>query len=163
MDRRSLFKHAVALFGIPSDLVGSALLAQAVVIPEPTSAPGPVPGTSPATPAWLEDWLRLPMRPVVDERDLEGCEDCRVRNLASRILARPGGDPLVFRYLGGSEPGRERSVLTVLLFRKFDPAVTNVDTESIEVASATIYLLAHCQIRGSARTFRLDRMELVLG
>ena len=164
MNRRLLFKHAVALFGIPAGLSGSASTEEAILLPRLGLASGPAPSGSVAPPPWLAEWLRLPMLPVVSEADLEGCHDQHVLNVASRIRAGfGGGEALVFRYHGGSEPGRVRSVLPVLLFRKFDPAGSDGGTKPLVTTPGPIYLLAHCRIREAARTFRLDRMALVPG
>ncbi|MCB1203723.1 MAG: hypothetical protein KDN18_05655 [Verrucomicrobiae bacterium] len=155
MNRRAIFKNLVALLGLPSGLAGGALSAPAT---SPAHYQAKANASGSTSQPWLEEWFRLPMQPVISPRDLESCRDERVRDLAKTILAHPGGGvPLVFHYHGGSDPGSLRSVFPVLLFRKFDPDLPA--SEGIEdVASDPIYLLAHCQVRGAARTFRLDRM-----
>lgn len=164
LNRRALFKHAVALFGIPSGLSEIASQEEAIFLSRPSYASAPAPFELPVTSPWLEEWLRLPLLPVVSDADLEACHDPQVLGVASRIREGFGrGEALVFHYHGGSEPGMVRSVLPVLLFRKFDPAVYVSFTKPVETTSGPIYLLAHCQTRKSARTFRLDRMELILG
>lgn len=154
MNRRSVFHHALALFGIPSGLAANALSAPSVA-----PRPGPVPGSPPAPPPWLEEWLRLPLRPVIHPDELGSGVHPRVRQLASRILAGTnGGGPLTFRYHGGSDPGGVRSVHPVLLFRKFDPADPAPEPADRRAAKP-LYLLAHCRTRGAARTFRVERIE----
>lgn len=115
-------------------------------------------------PAWLEDWLRLPMQPLVSAGDVESRVSPQIREIAMRILACPGGsEPFGFRYHGGSDPGMARSVLPVLLFRKIGPGASAPFHESRDgvAASPPIYLLARCLSRGAVRTFRLDRIEFL--
>lgn len=160
MNRRLLFKQAFALFGIPSGHVGFASPVT-IGLPDPNSEPVPDVGAGP--PFWLEAWLRLPMQPVIAEADLgDGC-DRRVRETALKLLTRSGGvAPTILRYFGGIEPGRKRSVLPVLLFRKIAADASAGETESADASAAgPLYLLAHCLTRAEARVFRLDRIELI--
>ena len=155
MDRRALFQFVAALFGIPLGAAEDSSMEPAALPLDLAPAPG---GGGPLPPSWLEEWLRLPMQPLIRPADLADCRDERVRNLAETILSHPaGGVPLVFHYDGGSDPGSLRSVLPVLLFRKFDPDLP-ASERTAEAASRPIYLLAHCQVRRAPRTFRLDRM-----
>jgi hypothetical protein len=92
-------------------------------------------------------------------------EDPHQRDLGEVILRHIGeGIPISFRYAGGSEPGAVRTVLPTLLFSPDlcpyrmcyeDP------TELPDPSETPIYLLGWCQTRQAARTFRLDRMEIV--
>jgi hypothetical protein len=161
MNRRSLFKNALALFGIPSAFFPNAASGHAIGLPDlgPPTDPGIT--DSPMPPAWLENWLRLPMQPILSAGDLGVGVHPPIRDVATSILSCPkGGKPLRFRYRGGTDPGSPRSVLPVLLFRKIDPAAPVSDSDDGAKPLAPLYLLAHCLTRGEARTFRLDRIEM---
>lgn len=161
MNRRSLFKNALALFGIPSTLGPSVALGHAIGLPDPGRPTDPGLTDSPIPPAWLEDWLRLPMQPILSAGDLGVGVHPAIRNVATSILSRPkDGKLLRFRYRGGTDPGSPRSVLPVLLFRKIDPAGPARDSDDGAKPLTPLYLLAHCLTRGEARTFRLDRIEM---
>ena len=104
-------------------------------------------------PEWLTEWLRLPRIPVLAE-DLPEIPDSHERELVTQILQRiRSGNPLNFQYFGGSEPGKTRQVLPVLLF------TTAVDDLPCGVGEPNpMYLLAWCLLRNAPRTFRLDRI-----
>lgn len=161
MDRRTLLHHTLAALGISPALAGAANLSPSPGHCPPAAPSGTVAGAGTASgspsPSWLEAWLRLPMQPVISESDLGADLDHRCRKTALGILRGLGqGETLRFRYFGGSEPGSTRAVLPTLLFRKLDPDLADSDAAS----QGPLYLLAHCQTRSAARTFRLDRMEL---
>ena len=114
------------------------------------------PGESPVLPEntdpeWLMEWMRLPRLAVLAE-DLPGIPDPCERELATQILQRiRAGGPFSFQYFGGSEPGKTRDVLPVLLF------TTALDDMPCGVGDPNpIYLLAWCQSRNAPRTPRLD-------
>jgi predicted DNA-binding transcriptional regulator YafY len=74
------------------------------------------------------------------------------------------GRPFTFLYHGGSDPGAFRTVLPTLLFSPdFCPYRMCYEdpTELPDPSEVPIYLLGWCQTRQAARTFRLDRMEMV--
>lgn len=104
-------------------------------------------------PEWLTEWLRLPRMPVLAE-DLPAIPGPHERELANQILQRiRSGTSLNFQYFGGSEPGKTRQVLPVLLF------TTVIDGLRWEMGEPNpIYLLAWCLFRNAPRTFRLDRI-----
>jgi hypothetical protein len=161
MNRRTLLQHTLALLGLPPALAGAAIRSPSPGDLLPDAPAGTVAGFGPASgsppPSWLQAWLRLPMRPVLGEGDLDADLDHRSWETALGILTCLGrGETLRFRYCGGSEPGSPRAVLPVLLFRKFDPDLADSDAAN----RGPLYLLAHCQTRSAARTFRLDRIEL---
>lgn len=91
--------------------------------------------------------------PVLAE-DLPEIPDSHERELATHILQQiRTGNSLNFQYFGGSEPGKTRQVLPVLLF------TTAVDDLPCGVGDPNpIYLLAWCLLRNAPRTFRLDRI-----
>ncbi len=78
------------------------------------------------------------------------------RNRVALILVSIGlGEPFQFQHLGGSEPGRVRRVLPVLLF------TTSLGDTACGVGTLNpIYLLGWCLPRRAARTFRLDCMQV---
>ncbi len=96
----------------------------------------------------------MPRLPLLAD-DLPEIADPRERVLATQVLQRIGsGNSFDFQYFGGSEPGKSRQVLPVLLF------TTAVDDMPCGVGDPNpIYLLAWCQSRNAPRTFRLDRMD----
>lgn len=120
------------------------------------SPPKPVPflpANDPPDPEWLQEWLRLPRLPVVSV-DLPQIADPQERDLAALILQRiRSGRPFDFQYFGGSEPGKLRCVLPVLVF------TTALDDLPCDAGDPNpLYLLGWCQSRNAPRTFRLDRM-----
>jgi len=120
-------------------------------------APKPVqslPAYDTPDPEWLQQWLRLPRLPLISA-DLEQIGDPQERDLAALILQRiRSGIPFDFRYFGGSEPGKLRRVLPVLVF------TTAPDDLPCGAGDPNpLYLLAWCQSRNAPRTFRLHRMQ----
>jgi len=157
MHRRSFFQQFLVIIGLSPWADGIAAVDGS--IPDPCEVPPS--GRIPSPQTWLEEWRRLPQQPLVREHDWQDCPDARVREMASRIHAGMGaGERLCFRYFGGSEPGALRSVLPVLLFRKFE--TDEVEGVVAPGPDAPIYLLAYCRTRGAARIFRVDRMEAML-
>lgn len=114
------------------------------------------PPVATSDPEWLSEWMRLPRLPLIPD-DFAVIPDLEERSLVALILVSIGlGEPFQFQYLGGSEPGKHRRVLPVLLF------TTSRDGEFFGMGTPNrIYLLGWCQTRQAARTFRLDRMEMV--
>jgi len=107
-------------------------------------------------PEWLTAWLRLPRFPVLCD-DLPRIAEPHERDLAARILRGiRSGAPLDFHYLGGSEPGKSRQVLPVLIF------TTSLDSSpsDSEGPKKPLYLLAWCLVRNAPRTFRFDRIQI---
>ena len=102
----------------------------------------------------MKKWLSLPRLPVIWD-DLPRIHDPHQRDLAAMILERiHSGKPIEFHYFGGSEPGKLRQVLPVMVF------TTAADfMPSGAGDSNPLYLLAWCQIRNAPRTFRLNRMQ----
>jgi predicted DNA-binding transcriptional regulator YafY len=92
--------------------------------------------------------------PVLSD-DLPQILEPRERDLAALILQRiRSGNSFDFHYFSGSEPGKLRKVLPVLLFTTaLDGMPSGVGTPN------PIYLLAWCQLRNAPRTFSLNRME----
>lgn len=120
-----------------------------------TVARAPAPSAAATDPEWLQEWLRLPRLPLLQE-DFSVIPNLEERSLVALILVSIGlGEPFEFQYFGGSEPGTSRRVLPVMLFTtELDDMVCGVGTPN------PIYLLAWCQGRQAPRTFRLDRMCL---
>ena len=121
--------------------------------PPQKSAPFPFSNDTP-DPEWLREWLRLPRLPVTSE-DLPEIADPQERELVTLILQQiRSGNPLDFHYFGGSEPGKLRRVLPVLVF------TTALDDMPCGAGDPNpFYLLAWCQSRSAPRTFRLSRMQ----
>lgn len=115
-------------------------------VPFPSSTDTPVP-------EWLLEWLRLPRLPVVSA-DLPQIAHPQERDLAALILQRiRSGSAFDFHYFSGSEPGKLRRVLPVLVF------TTALDDLPCGAGDPNqLYLLAWCQSRNAPRTFRLDRI-----
>ncbi len=115
-------------------------------------------------PDWLLKWRETPKMEVF-ARDLHLIKDSRQRETALAILIHiRTGTPLTFIYHGGSDPGLTRNVLPTWLFF---PDVSNhhesrdgITSDRPEPEDSPIYLLAWCLARNSARTFRLDRIQL---
>lgn len=101
----------------------------------------------------LAEWLRLPLRPILDPGILPPADQKTAGLLLGLI---PLGQSFGFTYHGGSDPGTRRSVLPVLLFQKFDP-----ELPVTEPRESPAYLLAFCQTRNAPRIFRLDRIQTV--
>ena len=123
--------------------------------PAPKPVPFP-PSNDTPDPEWLQEWLRLPRLPVVSA-DLPLIADPQERDLVALILQRiRSGSPFDFRYFGGSEPGKLRRVLPVLVF------TTALGDQPCGAGDPNpLYLLAWCQYRNAPRTFRLDLMNSV--
>jgi predicted DNA-binding transcriptional regulator YafY len=115
-------------------------------------------------PDWLREWREIPKLEIF-AKDLPADDDPPQRALGDVILRHIGeGRPFTFLYHGGSEPGAVRTVLPTLLFAPdFCPyRMCYEDPTELPAPSETpIYLLGWCQTRHAARTFRLDRMEMV--
>jgi hypothetical protein len=115
-------------------------------------------------PDWLREWREIPKLEIF-AKDLPDHDDPPQRALGDVILRHIGeGRPFTFRYTGGSEPGAVRTVLPTLLFSPdFCPyRMCYEDPTELPAPSETpIYLLGWCQTRQAARTFRLNRMEMV--
>lgn len=95
----------------------------------------------------------MPRLPVVSA-DLPQIGDPQERALAALILQHiRSGSAYDFYYFGGSEPGKFRRVLPVLVF------TTALDDLPCGAGDPNpLYLLAWCQYRDAPRTFRLDRI-----
>lgn len=105
-------------------------------------------------PEWLQEWQRLPRLPVISA-DLPQIANPQESHLAALILQRiRSGSPFDFHYFGGSEPGKLRRVLPVLVF---STAVDDVPYG--EGVPNPTYLLAWCLTRSAPRTFCLDRIS----
>jgi hypothetical protein len=121
----------------------------------PPDTPTRIPLTSATIdPEWLKEWMRLPRQPLFLE-DLSMVPDLNERGLLALIMVSIGlGEPFQFYYFGGSEPGKSRRVLPVMVF------TTALEGVSCGVGTLNpIYLLAWCQVRRAPRTFRVDRVR----
>jgi predicted DNA-binding transcriptional regulator YafY len=151
MIRRTFFELLSGAF-FPRPIWHSAHLGE-------TLPPNPVAKATAASvtidPEWLREWLRLPRLPLLTE-DFSVIPNLKERSLVALILVSIGlGEPFQFQYFGGSEPGKSRRVLPVMLF------TTRLDDVSCGVGTPNpIYLLGWCQTRQAARTFRLDRIRV---
>jgi hypothetical protein len=151
MIRRTFFELLSGAF-LPRPILISTSLRKSTLpcfdygVPAPSEKPDP---------EWLTEWMRLPRLPWLAD-DLPEIPDPRESELAAQILQRiRSGASFDFQYFGGSEPGKSRQVLPVLLF------TTAVDDMPCGVGDPNpIYLLAWCQSRNAPRTFRLDRMGI---
>jgi hypothetical protein len=161
MIRRSFFQSLAAAL-LPQPVLAAAKAMQPGC--EPTARALHIP-TPILNPEWLHEWRELPKLEIFS-KDLPDHEDPHQRDLGEVILRHIGeGRPFTFRYVGGSEPGAVRTVLPTLLFspdylsyyefRVDDPGDIPYGPQM------PIYLLGWCQTRYAARTFRLDRMEIV--
>ncbi len=112
----------------------------------------------------LQEWREVPKQEIFAE-NLPYHESPHQRDLGEIILRHiADGAPFSFRYTGGSEPGAVRTVLPTLLFSPdFCPYRMCYEdpTELPEPNQTPIYLLGWCQTRQAARTFRLDRIQLL--
>jgi hypothetical protein len=113
----------------------------------------------------LDEWLRLPMLPIIDEHGLiqvSEPERPTARRLLGTLLSNERATD--FHYLGGSEPGFWRRVLPILLFQKIEPEEPPLPDAQYAPWDPNdlipTYLLAWCTRRQSPRTFRLDRIQL---
>ena len=152
MIRRSFFQSLVAAL-LPGPVLAAAKLAQ----PPCEQTARALHNSAPVEdPEWLKEWQRLPRLPLIPE-DFSVIPNLEERSLVALILVSIGlGEPFQFQYLGGSEPGKHRRVLPVMLF------TISRDGESLGMGTPNpIYLLAWCQTRRAPRTFRLDRMDTV--
>lgn len=142
------------------ELLSGAFLPRPVLnstSPRKSTLPCPLGGVPPLPesldPEWLTEWMRLPRLPLLAD-DLPEIPDPSERELATQILQRiRSGNSFDFQYFGGSEPGKSRQVLPVLLF--------TIEVDDMHCGGGDpdpIYLLAWCQSRNAPRTFRLDRM-----
>ena len=129
------------------------------LVTNPLSAK-PVSPTNPI-PAHLAEWLRIPQQPILtsDEVALEE------QDMATLILQHiHTGNPITITYHAGTSPGHSRTITPVLLFQKIENPYalinypTPFDPSMIEIPP--IYLIAHCHLRQTTRTFRLDRIEI---
>jgi hypothetical protein len=78
---------------------------------------------------------------------------------ARRILRlQPTGRPIVFNYLAGTTPNRQRTVRPMLLFQPCDPASTRPASPGWNHLDP-LYLQAYCLNRLAPRTFRLDHIQ----
>lgn len=103
---------------------------------------------------FLLEWQRLPMQPIPTVEDIPKNVTPFEREIATSLLSvmREGVADFHFTYQGGSEPGTTRQVQPILLFQKFEFAYDLPERFHL-------YLLAFCQSRQAARTFRLDRIR----
>ncbi len=160
MIRRNFFQLLSGL-AIPLPHWHTALRpASATTAPAPSAAQASIP----AHPEWLREWLRVPRVEVFAE-DLDDYNYPRLAALGEVILSHiSSGQPITFRYLGGTEPGKTRTVLPVLLFYPdlFTYYQYSVEdpSEIPEPADTPLYLLSWCLSRNAPRTFRLDRMQV---
>ena len=92
-----------------------------------------LPGVDPV----LWAWMKARRTPVFESSDPV------VQFLIWSVLNQ---QPVEFKYWGGSEPGRLRSVMPALVFH-----VEN---------SVKLYLAGYCHVRQQERVFRVDSMEL---
>lgn len=151
MIRRTFFELLTGAF-IPRSVLNSTSSRKST-LPCPLGGVPPLPES--LDPEWLTEWMRLPRLPLLSD-DLPEIPYPSERELATQILQRiRSGNPIDFKYFGGSEPGKARQVLPVLLF------TTAVDDMPCGDGDPNpIYLLAWCQSRNAPRTFRLDRMGI---
>jgi predicted DNA-binding transcriptional regulator YafY len=161
MIRRSFFQTLAAAL-LPQPLLAAAKSVQPGCEPPARALHSPAPIQDPE---WLQEWREIPKLEIF-AKDLPYHEDPHQRDLGEVILRHIGeGRPFTFRYTGGSEPGAVRTVLPTLLFSPdFCPYRMCYEdpTELPDPSQTPIYLLGWCLIRQAARTFRLDRMEIVV-
>ena len=160
MIRRSFFQTLAAVL-LPQPFLAAAKPVQPGCEPPARTLLHPAPVLDPD---WLREWREIPKLEIF-AKDLPDHDDPHQRALGDVILRHIGeGRPFTFRYTGGSEPGAVRTVLPTLLFSPdFCPYRMYYDdpTELPDPSAPPIYLLGWCQTRQAARTFRLDRMEMV--
>jgi hypothetical protein len=152
MIRRTFFQLLSGLTIPPPRWCTEHLQPTAGLVPKPVL---PSPANPSPDPEWLTEWLRLPRLPLLWD-DLAEILDLDERSLVALILVSIRlGEPFNFQYFGGSEPGKHRHVLPVLLF------TTALDDMPYGAGDPNpIYLLAWCQSRHAPRTFRLDRVRV---
>jgi hypothetical protein len=154
MERRSFLQSFVALFTlrpaiartecIPADSINPLLVSDGLTDLR-------LRGSEEDESALLA-WKRLPMQPLVSPDDLPVFPN--PQHLVGFMLLLYGTQiDIGFRYSGGSQPGADRLVRPILLFRKIDPKL-----DPGAQSNAPVYLLAFCRTRNEPRTFRLDRM-----
>jgi len=164
MFRRSFFQTLAAVL-LPQPLIAATKPKLPTV--EPFLPPFPRPGTDPYLepfPEWLREWRETPKQEVFAD-DLPDHIHPNQFALAETILRHLAmGQPLSFRYTGGSDPGTIRTVLPTLLFRLYhfyhDPHRIDHPVAVLHADKSPHYLLGWCQTRQAALSFRLDRMEL---
>lgn len=160
MIRRSFFQTLAAAL-VPRPVIASTKTVQPACELSARASHSPA---SIQDPEWLQEWRKIPKLEIF-AKDLAFHEDANQRDLGEIILRHiAGGTPFTFRYTGGSEPGAVRIVLPTLLFApEFCPhrMCFEDSTELPDPSETPIYLLCWCQTRQAARTFRLDRMDLV--
>lgn len=93
----------------------------------------------PVNERWLAEWQAAKRIPIVESHD----------ELERRVLrAIRVGEAVSIVYAGGTRPGEVRRVRPAMLYR----------VEGFGGA----YLTGYCEARGDIRTFRLDRVRLVV-
>jgi hypothetical protein len=153
MIRRTFFQ-TLAAAALPAPAITRAPLSQGNT---PTVADRPEPALPPApfAPEWLAEWQGLPRLPVLPD-DTEWIEPINDRVTSIHILiCIQLAQPFTFRYHGGSEPGKTRKVLPVMLF-----TTALCDMPADAAHPNPIYLLAWCRLRNAPRHFRIDRIEI---
>ena len=160
MIRRTFFQTLAAAL-LPQQVIATAKTVQPVCEPPARTFHHPAPVMDPD---WLREWREIPKMEIF-AKDLPDHADPHQQALGYVILRHIGeGGPFTIRYTGGSEPGAFRTVLPTLLFSPdFCPYRMCYEdpTELPDPSEVPIYLLGWCQTRQAARTFRLDRMEMV--
>lgn len=132
LTRKEFLQALGAIGGLP--WMSDALASQTPV-PNPEPAEVELPAVDPA----LLKWQAGARYPVVNS------DDPTERQL---IRALRLGEPVDFVYYGGSEPGERRQVHPVMLFRVAEYPGT--------------YLTGFCERRKAVRTFRVDRIRMVV-
>jgi hypothetical protein len=160
MFRRSFFQTLAAAL-LPRPILATAKTVQPGCEPPARTLHHPAPVMDPE---WLREWREIPKMEIF-AKDLPDHDDPHQRAVAADILDHiQSSRPFTFLYHGGSEPGAFRTVLpTLLFFPDFCPYRMCYEdpTELPDPSEVAIYLLGWCQTRQAARTFRLDRMEMV--
>lgn len=105
----------------------------------PTSTPITAIALPPEPEVWLQEWLAAARIPLLTSDD--PTERFFLQALRSK-------QPVPFAYFGGAEPGAIREVHPVLLYRV--------------AGYLSAYLTAYCLERQEIRTFRLDRIDIVV-
>jgi len=171
MIRRSFFQTLVAAL-LPPPVIAATKRTTPSHPPLPTEVPSPPASPRAPTdpyldpfPEWLREWRETPKQEVFVDNLPDHIHPHQLA-LAETILRHVAmGQSLSFRYTGGSEPGTIRTVLPTLLFRLYSfshhPHRIDHPVAFLHADKSPHYLLGWCQSRQAARTFRLDRMELV--